>query len=56
MSTQHRLDEELERRLTQIEGAEASDPAHASLGPRTLAGFLAVVVGIAAFAWIGAML
>lgn len=56
MSTPHRLDEELERRLSQIEGAEAADPAHAALGPRTMTGFLAVVIGIAAIAWIGALL
>lgn len=56
MSTQQRLEDELERRLAEIEGPEASDPAHAALGPRTLTGFLAVVVGIAAIAWLGVLL
>ncbi|WP_449283784.1 hypothetical protein [Leucobacter sp.] len=56
MSTQTRLEEELERRLAEIETAEASDPAHAALSGRSLAVFLAVVAGISVIAWIGALL
>lgn len=56
MTTQTRLEEELERRLTEIESSEASDPVHAALSGRSLAVFLAVVVGISVIAWIGTLL
>jgi hypothetical protein len=54
MTTQTRLEEELERRLT--ESSEASDPVHAALSGHSLAVFLAVVVGISVVAWIGTLL
>jgi len=56
MTTQTRLEEELERRLTEIESSEASDPVHAALSGRSLVVFLAVVVGISVVAWIGTLL
>lgn len=56
MSNQSRLEEELELRLTEIETAEATDPTHAVLSGRSLAVFLAVVIGVVAVAWIGALL
>lgn len=56
MNSHTDIDRELERRLTELEGAEAADPVHAMLSGRTLATFLAVVIGIAAIAWIGAAL
>ena len=56
MSHQAQLDEELERRLAEIETEEAGDAVHAALSGRSLALFLAVVVGIAAAAWIGSAL
>lgn len=56
MSTDTHFERELERRLVELETTEAADPAHAMLSGRTLAGFLGVVVVIAAIAAIGALL
>lgn len=56
MNTETDLERELERRLTELETVEAADPAHAVLSARTLVTFLAVVIGIAGLAWIGAAL
>lgn len=56
MTTQTSLEEELERRLSEIERVEASDPAHAALSGRSLAAFLTVVVGVSLVAWIGVLL
>ncbi|WP_162903621.1 hypothetical protein [Leucobacter sp. wl10] len=56
MSTNPHLEAELERRLTEIETAEAADPAHATLSGRSLTAFLAVVVAVAAVAWAGTLL
>lgn len=56
MNQQSPLEEELERRLTELETVEVSDPAHAMLSGGAIAAFLAVVAGIVAVAWIGASL
>ncbi|WP_165384198.1 hypothetical protein [Leucobacter triazinivorans] len=56
MTTHTSLEDELERRLSEIESVEASDPAHAALSGRSLAAFLSVVVGIALVAWLGVLL
>ena len=46
--TQHSaVDEELERRLLEIETDEVNDPVHARFGARSLVLFVIVSVGIA---------
>lgn len=56
MNHQTQLDDELERRLVELESVEAEDPVHAALGRRSFAVFLVVVFGIVAVAWIGSAL
>ncbi|GAA2176774.1 hypothetical protein GCM10009847_00070 [Leucobacter tardus] len=56
MNHQSQLDDELERRLIELESVEAADPVHAALGGRSLGWFLGVVLGITAIAWIGSAL
>lgn len=56
MSQPDELDLELERRLTEIETVEATDPVHMRLSGKSLGIFLTVVLGITVFAWIGASL
>lgn len=56
MNHQSQLDEELERRLAELESVEAADPVHAALGARSFAWFLVVVLGVTVAAWIGAAL
>lgn len=55
--TQHtELEQELDRRLTEIESNEIGDPVHAALSGRSILVFTAVALGIAAAAWIVAAL
>ncbi|GAB2568959.1 hypothetical protein [Leucobacter ruminantium] len=56
MNQQSPLEEELERRLSELETVEVSDPAHAMLSGGAITAFIAVVVGVVAAAWIGASL
>lgn len=56
MNHQTQLDDELERRLVELESVEAADPVHAALGGKSLGWFLSVVLGITVVAWIGAAL
>lgn len=51
MSQNTELDQELERRLVEIETEEANDAIHAALGGRTIAVFLAGVAVIAGASW-----
>lgn len=55
--TQHtELEQELDRRLTDIESNEIDDPVHAALSGRSIIVFVAVALGIAAVSWIVAAL
>lgn len=56
MTENAELEQELERRLSAIEAEESADPVHAALSGKSLAIFLAVVVGIVIAAAIGAQL
>lgn len=56
MTERTQLEQELDRRLDELESVEAADPAHAPLSARSLVLFLAVVVGVAAAAWIAVAL
>lgn len=56
MSTEARLAEELERRLTEVETVEATDPVHAKLGSASLGLFLGVVAVIAVGSWLAGAL
>ena len=56
MSQNAELDQELERRLAEIETAEADDPVHAVLSGRTITLFVTVVVAIAGVSWVVAAL
>ena len=55
--TQHNaLEQELERRLHEIETNESADSVHAALSGRSIAVFAVVCVAIAAASWLVAAL
>lgn len=56
MNHHAQLEEELERRLAEIEAEEAADPVHAALSGRTLTTFLVIAAAIAAVSWIAGAL
>ncbi|WP_282826073.1 hypothetical protein [Gulosibacter sediminis] len=51
MSNTTGIDEELEQRLTRLEGEEQADAAHAPLSAAALGSFLLVAIGIAVVSW-----
>ncbi|MGO1435100.1 MAG: hypothetical protein ACTHV4_05835 [Canibacter sp.] len=56
MAQHEKLEEELERRLVELESVDVADTSHARLSAATMTIFGVVVVGIVAVAWMGSAL
>ena len=56
MSNDSNLEQELHRRIIELETSEAADGAHAALSGRSLSSFLGIAAAIVVIAWVGAAL